>query len=140
MSPGPGSIALSKFQQADGGRVKRKLLKKAENEKAWRDCCVKVDARDEKKCRVCGRRGNPESDSLLDKIHRHHMVANDRRCGIHEPSRVISLCCRCNGEVHTEGTLSLEGDANLRSAETGRLCGVRASRFGEGGWRLVKVC
>jgi hypothetical protein len=138
--PGKGSIAYPKTAQLGGSRLLRKLQKKAANDKAWNDCVKAVDERDEHHCRVCGRYGNPRSRTMLNMIHHHHLIPNERRCGIHEPSRVISLCARCHGEIHVDCTLELTGDANARSVETGRLCGVTVRRHGEGGWRVVKVC
>jgi hypothetical protein len=139
MSPGIGSRAFSKSDQVGGSRLQRKLAKKAANDKAWKDCCKAVDERDEHHCRVCGRYGNPRSRTMLNMIHHHHLIPNERRCGIHEPSRVISLCARCHGEIHVDCTLELTGDASARSVETGRLTGVTVRRHGEGGWRVVKV-
>jgi hypothetical protein len=140
LMPGIGSRAFSKSDQVGGSRLLRKLAKKAANDKAWKDCCKAVDERDGHHCRVCGRYCNPRAKDLFKSVHRHHMRANDRRCGIHEPAHVISLCKRCNDEIHIDATLSLEGDASARSAESGRLCGVTVKRHGEGGWRVVKVC
>jgi hypothetical protein len=137
MSPGIGSRALSKSQQADGGRVKRKAARRAAASTAERQCYADVDKRDGRRCRVCGRQARPGVASMLDRLHHHHMILRSRG-GQHEPSSVISLCAGCHSEIHVDCTLRLSGDANLRSAETGQLCGVRVERFGDGGWRLIK--
>lgn len=129
----------TKAMQADGGRVARKAAKKAQASSDERACYKAVDTRDKGRCRVCGKRGNPQAASLLDRIHHHHMILRSRG-GQHEPSAVISLCAGCHSEIHVEHTLHVEGDANARSAESGRLCGVKVSRFGEAGWRVVGFC
>jgi hypothetical protein len=138
--PGKGSIAYPKSAQLGGSRLLRKLQKKAANDKAWKDCCAAVDARDEHHCRVCGRYGNPRARTMLGKIHHHHLIPNDRRLGIHNSHAVISLCARCHNEIHVDCTLDLNGDADMREEISGRLAGVTVKRHGEGGWKVVKVC
>jgi hypothetical protein len=138
--PGIGSRSYSKLDQLGSSRLARKLQKKADNDKRWKECVAACNERDEFRCRVCGRYGNPRSRTMLNMIHHHHLIPNERRCGIHEVSRVISLCARCHNEIHVDCTLELTGDANARSVETGRLCGVTVKRHGEGGWKVVKVC
>jgi hypothetical protein len=134
--PGEGSRGLSKREQADGGRVARKAAKKAAIDREQRECYKAVDARDKGRCRVCGKRGSPTAASLLDRIHRHHMMYRSLG-GTHATANVLSLCAGCHSEIHVEYTLRVEGDANARAAESGRLCGVKVERYGEAGWRVV---
>jgi hypothetical protein len=92
------------------GRVQLKLEKKAADEKAWRECCAVVDARDKGRCRYCGKRGKPESTSLLDRIHRHHLEKRSKG-GEHLPGNVVSVCAACH-ELAERHRLDIRGDAN----------------------------
>jgi hypothetical protein len=134
--PGEGSRAFSKSEQVGGSRVARKAARVAAKDREERACYAEVDTRDGLRCRVCGRAGNPRAASMLDRIHHHHMVYRSRG-GQHEPNAVLSLCARCHSELHVDCTLRVEGDANARAAESGKLCGVKVSRYGESGWRVV---
>ncbi len=136
--PGVGSQPYSKLQQSGGkSRRQAKADKRAEEARAIRDCYKAVDARDKGRCRVCGRRGNPQATTLLDRIHRHHMIFRSRG-GQHGPSNVVSLCAECHDAIHVKSTLRVDGDATARDVVTGKLAGVQVSRYTETGWRVEK--
>ena len=140
--PGIGSRALSKFEQADGGRVKRKLLRKAAEDKEILETYAHVDHRDGDDCRVCGRRISGRG-GLTNKAIHHHLIYRSKigvSQGRHHPRNVIRICPVCDSDIHVEHTLHLEGDAEIRAAESGKLCGVRVERHTESGWKVVKFC
>jgi hypothetical protein len=142
MSPGPGSIALSKQAQADGGRVKRKLLKKAAEDKEISETYAHVDHRDGDDCRVCLRHISGRG-GLMNKAIHHHLIYRSRigvSQGRHHPRNVCRICPVCDAEIHVEYTLRIEGDAEARAAESGKLCGIKVERYTEAGWRVVKFC
>jgi cytochrome c553 len=82
--------------------------------------------------------GSSGSSRLLERGHRHHMNATDRRCGIHEARSILTLCATCHDEVENSGKVRVSGDANARSAESGRLSGVKVERATASGWRIEK--
>jgi hypothetical protein len=138
--PGEGSIAYPKSAQLGASRVQRKLARKAENEQRWREVCQEIDRRDNHTCRICGHYSSPMAIGLLDRSHRHHMNATDRRARVHESRSILTLCAKHHDEVENSGKLRVEGDANLRGAESGKLCGVKVSRLTEFGWQVEKWC
>lgn len=93
-------------------RVERALEKKAADEKLWREVCAKVDARDERTCRCCDKRTNPDLVGLL-RGHRHHIVYRSAG-GADSPANVVTLCPRCHDEEHVKRTLQIEGNADER--------------------------
>jgi hypothetical protein len=92
------------------GRVQLKLEKKAAEDAEWRACCKAVDARDKGRYRFCGKRGNPESTSLLSRTHRHHFPKRSQGTG-HDPAKVVSLC-PLHHEDADRNRLDVRGDAN----------------------------
>ncbi len=137
--PGHGSQAFSKAQQVGGSRVARKQQRRTEDAAALKACYAAVDARDGYLCRVCGKRGSPTATTLLERIHRHHLIYRSRG-GRHETRNVLSLCSVCHDAIHVRGELHLEGDADARAEESGRLRGVRVERLVDGGWVVQGCC
>jgi hypothetical protein len=136
--PGPGSVAFSKLDQSGGkSRRQAKADKRAEEAAELKSCYRIVDARDGGRCRVCNRRASPQATTLLDRMHRHHMVYRSRG-GQHESSNVVSLCAACHSAIHVEMVLRVDGDATARDAVTGALAGVQVSRYTETGWKVEK--
>jgi hypothetical protein len=99
-----------------------------------------VDRRDHHTCRLCGHYSSPLAVGLLERGHRHHLNATDRRCGIHESRSILTLCAKCHDAVENSGKVRLEGNADSRSAESGKLCGVKVERLTETGWKVEKWC
>ena len=132
--------AISKLDSLNGKtRQARKQEARTEEAKEIKACYAEVDKRDQGRCRVCGKRGSTTAVSLLDRLHRHHMIYRSRG-GEHIPAAVITLCATCHGEIHVSGELRLEGDANVRDMVTFKFCGVTVSRFTESGWKVERVC
>lgn len=100
-------------------------------------CYAVVDARDEGQCRVCGRRVSIRAITMQHKAIHHHLIFRSRG-GMHEPWNVVTICCDCNAEIHVEGTLRLEGNADLRDP-IGRLCGIQVSRLRGEVWAIEKM-
>jgi HNH endonuclease len=94
------------------------------------------DERDQDRCRVCKRRISIRALSMQHKTIHHHLVHRSK-CGSNEPRNILSICCDCNAKVHVEGTMHLEGDADLRDIH-GSLCGVRVSRLEDETWTVWK--
>lgn len=104
-------------------RVSEKLQRRAEEARQIKACYAAVDARDQGRCRVCGRRCSPTALALVDRAERHHLVFRSQG-GSHEPENVVTVCkAECHAAIHSEGVLRLSGDANARN-ERGVLCGV----------------
>jgi hypothetical protein len=76
----------------------------------------------------------------MERVERHHMRATDRRGKIHLPQHMSTLCGKCHDAVERSGKLRISGDANLRAAESGKLCGVKCERMTETGWKVEKFC
>jgi hypothetical protein len=136
--PGPGSQAWSKADQI-GGKTRRERKQDARTAEAatMRACYRLVDARDGGQCRVCKKRASPTATTLLERMHRHHMVYRSRG-GTHEPENVLSVCSGCHDAIHVRLDLRVEGDANARDAITGKLAGVKVERYTEQGWKVEK--
>lgn len=129
-----------KFPKCPTGktRAEEKRDDRARGLQEQRNCYALVDERDGGRCRVCGRRGSPRMATLLDRLHRHHLVYRSLG-GQHVSWAVVSICAHCHDEIHVMGTLHLEGDADLRD-DRGRLCGVQVSRLRESGWVVEGMC
>lgn len=98
------------FKSDEPSRVSTRRDRKRLEESTWRACCKSVDARDHGRCRVCSRRGNPESASLLDRLHRHHITMRSKGRD-DDPSNVVSVCADCHALLH-QHVLDIRGDAN----------------------------
>jgi hypothetical protein len=127
----------TKAMQADGGRVKSKAARKAAEDKELRATYRLVDQRDGGRCRVCQARVSSRGGLVERAIH-HHLIYRSRigvSAGRHASWNVALICARCDADIHVEGTLHLEGDADQRSAE-GQLCGIKVTRFTDGEWKV----
>ena len=118
-------------------RYAEKKAKKAASEANWREVCRKVDERDERCCRVCGRPTNTQAINLLERGERHHI--NDRR---DTTDNLMTLCHPCHqgdgGRHGLKAGMRLSGDADQRDPVTGRLNGVKVERITEAGWEVEK--
>jgi len=72
---------------------------------------AEVDARDQKRCQCCGRRGNPEALTTLGKIHRAH-IRDASRGGALTAGNLVSLCAWCHSLVHAKQLWIVGTDAN----------------------------
>jgi hypothetical protein len=138
--PGEGSRAFSKAEQTGGSLFARKAARIADAKARERKAHQEIDARDNHTCRLCGRYCSPMNIGRVERGERHHMRATDRRSKIHLPKHMLTLCGRCHHEVENSGKVRLSGDANLRAAESGKLCGVMVERLRDGVWRVEKWC
>ncbi len=120
-------------------RAAEKLKARAAEAKALKDCYKAVDARDGTHCRICGRFCYPQAIGLLSRAERHHMIFRSQRV-IHETWNVLTTCkAVCHPAIHTQGTLRVSGDADLRDA-AGKFCGVQIERLTETGWQIKGMC
>lgn len=92
-------------------RVELALEKKAADDKQWREVCAKVDARDERSCRCCDKRTNPDMTGLL-RGHRHHIVYRSAG-GRDDTGNVVTLCPKCHDDEHVKRTLQIDGNADV---------------------------
>jgi hypothetical protein len=127
---------FTKADQTGGSNFERKAKRLAAKKDHERKVHQQVDTRDRMCCRVCGHYSSPMAVGVLERAHRHHLVYRSHG-GKTETANLLTLCAKCHNEVHVDHTLSLEGNADLRSAEGGKLCGVKCQRFGESGWRVI---
>jgi len=74
-----------------------------------------VDARDKKRCRCCGRRGNPAATTVFDRLHRAHIVDRSRS-GAYESFNILLLCalCHLSRGVHGKQLFILGSNADER--------------------------
>src|ERR1043166_4935361 len=80
-------------------------------EARWTDVRKAVDARDQKRCRCCGRSHlNPDRVGVLHKAHRHHITYRSAG-GEHSSANVITLCASCHNSEHKHN-LRIEGNAD----------------------------
>lgn len=126
---------LSNAAPKPTARALEKRAKRTQEAKELRECYAAVDARDEHRCRVCGKRGSPTAVGLLERIHRHHMVYRSRG-GESAPWSVLSVCAGCHALIHVAGTLRVSGDASARDVDTGELAGVLVECLVDGEWRV----
>lgn len=70
--PGEGSVASPKPSKLD--RVLREQAEKRDRESTKRAVYGMVDIRDERKCRICGRHGNPYATTTLGRLHHAHLI------------------------------------------------------------------
>lgn len=92
-------------------RVDLALEKKKADETQWRTVCALVDARDERTCRCCDKRTNPDMTGLL-RGHRHHIVYRSAG-GKDDTANVVTLCPKCHDDEHIKRTLQIEGNADV---------------------------
>jgi hypothetical protein len=122
----PPQYLRSAFKGKEPSRVRVRKMRNAEQLAAWKAVCKQVDARDGYRCRVCGRRADPNAVGLVDRAHRHHIVYRSAG-GEDDEANVITLCAECHAEQHA-GRLDVKGNART---------GVEVWRQRDGGWYLV---
>jgi hypothetical protein len=93
-------------------RVFHKIDTKRDADALKREVYAEVDQRDDKHCRCCGRRGNPNATTTLGRIHRAHILDSSRG-GEMASWNICSLCWICHALEHTGTQLFFVGtDAN----------------------------
>lgn len=104
-------------------RTKRKA--DADARDAWVAVCKVVDHRDGKRCRVCGRRCDPNAADLVRHAHRHHITY--RSAGGQDTSdNLVTLCAECHADEHAH-RLKVEGNGDT---------GIEVWRLNNDGWYL----
>jgi hypothetical protein len=105
------------FQLVPQPKPRPKILDKRDEQRELdayqRRVNAAVDARDQKRCRCCGRRGNPYALTALGKIHRAH-IKDASLGGAYEDWNLLSLCWLCHALVHRKLLWILGTDANQR--------------------------
>ena len=111
-----------------------KAQRRAEEARQMREVYAQVNARDGHCCRICRRKVG--GVGMLEAGHHHHLQYRSKG-GTHTSANVILLCRGHHQAVH-DAAIRLSGDADLRSAETGTLCGVRLEVWDDG-WRVTRM-
>lgn len=106
----PARRALQKWEMKS--RVDVAVEQEAADTKQWRAVCKVVDVRDNRQCRCCDRRSDPEAPGLLKRGHRHHIQYRSAG-GPDESWNLVSLCFQCHDLVHVKHTLEVEGNADV---------------------------
>lgn len=95
-----------------------------------RDAYAEVDERDGRRCRCCGRRGNPNAIGVLGRIHRCHIHDAGTRGGM-RADNLVSLCWIC-AALETAKQLFFEGtDAHDMSLTFGVMDVAVVEIFGD---------
>jgi hypothetical protein len=118
-------------------RSQEKRERTATEERRLRDCYRAVDARDQGRCRICGRRVIPGAINSRERAEHHHIVKRSQG-GPDTTANVALLCVsRCHDDIHVRALMKLSGDADARDTD-GRLCGIRIEKYTDGGdWQVV---
>lgn len=95
------------FKGDEPSRHDQAKQRRTDIEARWRIVCRQVDTRDNRRCRCCGRQGNPDGIDALDKLHRHHLAFRSKG-GQDVASNVLLLCPTCHDAVHVKRTLRIE--------------------------------
>lgn len=103
----------------------------------WLAVCRAVDKRDDRRCRVCGRRTNADAITLLDRGHRHHLQYRSLG-GPDSTANVCTLCADCHEDEH-RGRITLSGNADFRD-EMGKLAGICLQVPKDGQLAIVAWC
>jgi hypothetical protein len=94
-------------------RVLARRDEKRDAEKLERIVNAEVDARDKKQCRCCERKADSNASTLLERLHRHHIVYRSA-LGEESAANKVSLCAWCHAAEHA-GQLKIIGtNANER--------------------------
>jgi 5-methylcytosine-specific restriction endonuclease McrA len=88
---------------------------KRDAERIERIVHAEVDARDLKRCRCCGRKGDPYALEALGRIHRAH-IRDASRGGPMSAANLVSLCWVCHALEHAKQLHIVGTDANERHA------------------------
>ena len=108
-------------------RAVSKHRKRVEEEANLREVTKQVHARDGRRCRVCGRRCDPNAVDLLARAHLHH-IAYRSAGGQDTTDNLVTLCAFCHAEEHAH-TLKVDGNADT---------GIEVWRLGDEGWHMLK--
>jgi hypothetical protein len=104
-------VDYSGFAFPKPSRREEKQAIRREDRAAEAACYRAVDRRDGYACRLCGKRGRPESPSLLDRLHHHHNVLRSKG-GAHDTRTVFLVCAGCHDLLHKH-RLRVTGDADV---------------------------
>jgi 5-methylcytosine-specific restriction endonuclease McrA len=102
----------SHFKHEDPSRVELAREAEISAERNQRQVARVVTQREGGKCRVCGRRCDPDALSMLKKGHHHHIVFRSAG-GEDSTANECLLCAGCHDEVHVKKTLAIEGNADV---------------------------
>jgi hypothetical protein len=92
-------------------RIFEKVEERKAVDKQKRDTYREIDARDGRRCRCCGRKGNPNAVGALGRIHRCH-IHDAGTQGAMSAKNLVSLCWLC-ASLETAKQLFIIGtDAN----------------------------
>lgn len=96
----PERLVVTRFKADMQTRVDARLARVALAVQEKRAQDRLIDARDQRTCRACGRRTDPDAVGLL-RGHRHHIVYRSAG-GAGDPANVVTLCIRCHSDEHAD--------------------------------------
>lgn len=91
-------------------RIFDQIADERESERLKREVYAEVDARDQKRCRCCGRKGNPYAITAIGRIHRAH-IRDASRGGEMAAWNLCSLCWICHALEHAKQIFFIGTDA-----------------------------
>ena len=120
-------------------RAQEKRERDTADDRQQREVYRLVDARDEGRCRVCGRRVTPFAVDSRERAEHNHIILRSR--GGEDSTANVHLICasRCHDDIHRRGILRVSGDADARD-DKGRLCGIKVERLRRDGWEVTGWC
>lgn len=95
-------------------RVLDKRDDKRDTDRIKREVYADVDERDGRRCRCCGRKGNPDALTALGKIHRAH-IQDASKLGEMSAKNLCSLCWICHALEHAKQLHFIGTNANRPS-------------------------
>lgn len=106
-------VDLARSLQKPRPRILNKRDDAREAEREKRAVYAEIDARDQKRCRVCGRKGNPYATTALGKIHRAH-IQDASRGGPLSAANLFSACWICHAFIHAKQLFVIGTNADKR--------------------------
>lgn len=92
-------------------RIFDQIEERREADSLKRAVYAEVDARDQRLCRCCGRKGNPNATTAIGRIHRAH-IRDASRGGQLAAWNLCSLCWICHALEHAKQLFFIGKDAN----------------------------
>lgn len=84
-----------------------------EREREKRSVYTQVAARDERRCRCCGRSGSYEATGSEKALHRHHLTYRSKQ-GADSTENLITVCRVCHALIHARQLWPIGTNADRR--------------------------
>jgi len=81
-------------------RLQERTAQRREALRAWLECCRLVDARDNFRCRCCGRKTIKTLSVCANRLEHHHLHGRNVAPALrYRAQAVISVCLECHGKL-----------------------------------------